>query len=48
MMLVRAAGRVYCRVFDFDDLDEGGCRGVGCRGEAAERMMKLVNDQRIV
>ena len=26
MMLVRAAGRMDCRVIDFDDVDEGGCR----------------------
>ena len=45
MTLVRAAGRVYCRVSDPDDVDEGGCRGVGCSGEAAEGI-KLLNDQR--
>ena len=28
MTLVRAARRVYCRIFDFNDVDEGGCRGV--------------------
>lgn len=40
-MLVRAAGMVYCRVLDLDDVDdEGRCRGVGCRGEAAEGMGK--------
>ena len=40
-ILVGAAGRVYCRVFNFDEVDdEGGCRGVGCRGEAAEGMEK--------
>ena len=47
MTLVRAVGRVYCRVFDFDDVDEGGCRGIGCRGKAAEGR-KPVNDRRVV
>lgn len=43
MTLLRAAGRVYRGVFDFDDVDESGCRGVG---EAAQGMKMDENGER--